>query len=138
MRLHIVAVAVVLAVAVPAVAKKHERQWQTGMLVDLSTHRGSRIIGTMTNGTGEVVEGRSDVTYYTIETPQYTYVASREIHLRWDRVLVLTVNAPVTFAVEGDKVYLLDRKGKEHKLTLEKKILRAQPSGRPGNPKPER
>jgi hypothetical protein len=41
-----------------------------------------------------------------------------------DKPLEVTVNAPVKFAIEKGDCYLLDDEGKEHKLMVEKKILK--------------
>jgi hypothetical protein len=40
----------------------------------------------------------------------YTFDESKKLHL--------TVNAPVKFAINGDKIHLMDDKGKEHQETI--------------------
>jgi hypothetical protein len=49
---------------------------------------------------------------------------------RYTNILVpiREINAPVRFAVEKEDCYLLDEEGKEHKLVVEKKILKPKES----------
>jgi hypothetical protein len=117
MKFYFVAIAVMAVLFAPrsATAKSHERHWQSGTLVDVRAETGLRFF----KGTSQ----RSDAMLYTIETPQYTYVAKRTMTRRGDKPLLVTVNTPVKFALEGATVYVLDESGKEHKLTLEKKTL---------------
>jgi hypothetical protein len=67
---------------------------------------------------------RNDVTVYTIDDGKYLWVVSRRMVKKHDKPLELTVNAPVKFAIEKGDCYLLDDEGKEHKLMVEKKILK--------------
>jgi len=112
---------VVLVIGVALSAEKKPRTWQEGMLRDVSSQTGSRLVGTSNNGHGSLIQKRDDATFYTVETSEYTYVAKRTLTSRGDKQLSLTINDPVKFAIERDDFYLQDDKGKEHKLTIEKK-----------------
>jgi hypothetical protein len=101
-------------------AKGKDRVWQTGILVDSSTERGSRIHG---NEYG-VSSRRDDLTYYKIEAGDMVYVVSRSLLNGRDKALDVTINRPVQFAFKGDDCYLQDEKGKEHRLRIEKKIAK--------------
>jgi hypothetical protein len=114
--------ALLLLVSLSSLAATKARAWQEGTLKDVTSEPGSRIVGTMNQGHGTVVQARNDATFYFIETADYTYVAKRTLTRRGDKQVPVTVNDPVKFAIEKDDFYLLDEKGKEHKLTLEKKI----------------
>lgn len=114
----------VLVIALTGVATVHakkELQWQNGRLLDSNTATGSRLVGI----NGNLQERRNDRTYYQIETDQYVYVVSRSLVRRRDKPLDVTINGPVRFAIDGLDVVLKDDDGKEHKLTLEKKILKS-------------
>jgi hypothetical protein len=117
-------IVLVLAMALMAAATLHakkELQWQNGRLLDSNTDTGSRLVGI----NGNLQERRNDRTNYQIETDQYVYVVSRSLVRRRDKPLDVTINGPVRFAIDGLDVVLKDDKGKEHKLTLEKKILKS-------------
>ena len=68
---------------------------------------------------------RNDVTLYTIDDGKYVWVVSRRMIKKHDKPLNVTINAPVKFAIENADCYLLDDQGKEHKLVVEKKTLKA-------------
>lgn len=51
----------------------------------------------------------------------------RELHLRWDKPLFVKVTGPVKFAIEKHTAYLVDDDGKEHKLSLLPKSIKAAP-----------
>jgi hypothetical protein len=125
MKFYLLAIAVMAALVAPqpVTAKSHERHWQSGTLVDVRTETGSRLVGRMSAGAGTLSTRRNDATFYTVETPEYTYLAKRTMTRRNDKPLLVTVNTAVKFALEGVTVYLLDESGREHKLTLEKKTL---------------
>lgn len=103
-----------------------ESEWKAGILKDISTNESSRVIGTMNAGQGVLVQARHDSTFYTIESGDYVYVAKRTLTRHNDKQLELIVNGPVKFAIHKLDFYILDERGERHKLTLEKKILRAQ------------
>jgi hypothetical protein len=104
----------------PAHAKEKERAWQDGVLLDSSTETGTRLIG---NGNG-IDTMRNDVTYYQVDNGKMIYVVARSLRNRRDKALDVTINRHVQFAIEGSTCYLRDQEGKEHKLTVEKKIAK--------------
>lgn len=103
-----------------------DRAWTTGTLVDSQTERGTRTVGIpSTIGSGPMIATLpNDLTLYTIDDGRYLWVVSRRLTKKHDKPLDLTINAPVKFAIEKADCYLLDDEGKEHKLTVEKKILK--------------
>jgi hypothetical protein len=101
-------------------AKSKDRGWQDGTLLDSSTEKGTRLVGTAYG----VNTLRNDVTYYQIDSGKLTYVVARSLRSRRDKALDLTINGHVQFAIEGSTCYLRDEEGKEHKLTVEKKIAK--------------
>lgn len=82
--------------------------------------KGTRLVG---NAYG-VVTLRNDVTYYQIDTGKMAYIVARTLRSRRDKALDVTINAHVQLAIEGSTCYLRDDQGKEHKLTVEKKIAK--------------
>ncbi len=117
----------VLSLAVILWAEKKPRVWQQGTLKDVTSETGSRLGGVYsgrqgsTPGHGSIGSQRNDATFYVIESGDYTYIAKRTLISYRDKQLPLTVNDAVKFAVEKDDFYLQDDRGKEHKLTIEKK-----------------
>jgi hypothetical protein len=111
-----------------ALAKDHPREWKTGMLVDVTMEKNSKLAGTMTgangNFSGGIAQRRDDSTYYHIDAVGLTYIAKRTLTHHHDKQLKVTVNAPVKYAISGDELYLLDEDGKEHKLSVEEKIAK--------------
>jgi hypothetical protein len=93
-------------------------EWRTGTLLDTSTQRGTRLVGDKDG----VYEARRDQSYYEIDDgDKYIYVVRRSMTARWDKPIPLTVNGPVKFALAGDDMLLIDEKGKQHRLAIEKK-----------------
>jgi hypothetical protein len=109
-----------------AVSVAKDRAWKTGTLVNAETQSGTRTLGIPpTIVTGPIIKTlRNDVTFYTIDDGKYVWVVSRHMTKAEDKPLNVTVNAPVKFAIEKKNCYLLDDQGEEHKLTLERKILK--------------
>jgi hypothetical protein len=56
-----------------------DRDWQSGTLIDVSSQTGSRLVGTINNGQGDLIQRRNDATFYQIQTPEFTYVAKRTL-----------------------------------------------------------
>ena len=111
----------ILTAVVPfAYAKDKERAWQDGILLDSSTEKGTRLVG---NEYG-VTTLRNDVMYYQIDSEKMAYVVARTLRSRRDKPLEVTINGNVQFAIDGSTCYLRDEKGKEHKLSVEKKIAK--------------
>jgi hypothetical protein len=109
-----------------AVFVAKDRAWRTGTLVDSQTQSGTRTVGIPpTIITGPKIKTlRNDVTFYTIDDGKYVWVVSRHMTKAEDKPLNVTINAPVKFAIEKKDCYLLDDQGEEHKLALERKILK--------------
>ena len=108
------------------VSLARDRAWTTGTLVDSQTERGTRTVGIpSTIGSGPIIATLpNDLTLYTIDDGAYLWVVSRRLTKKHDKPLDLTINAPVKFSIEKGDCYLLDDEGKEHKLMVEKKILK--------------
>jgi hypothetical protein len=106
----------------PVSAKDKERAWQDGILLDSNTQTGSRAVGTA-NGINTL---RNDLTYYQIDAGNMIYVVARSLRSHHDKALYVTINGHVQFAIDGSTCYLRDEQGKEHTLTVEKKIAKAQ------------
>jgi hypothetical protein len=109
-----------------AVSVAKDRAWKTGTLVNAETQSGTRTVGippTIITGP-KITTLRNDVTFYTIDDGKYVWVVSRHMTKSEDKPLNVTVNAPVKFAIEKKACYLLDEQGEEHRLAVERKILK--------------
>lgn len=116
----------VLLLASFAFAAPKDLAWQTGKLVNSESEHGQKLASAYNwgNGTTTFHHKRNDATYYMIETDTMVYVAKRTLTSRYDKQLDITENAPVKFGISGQDLYLLDDKGKEHKLSIEKKAAK--------------
>lgn len=122
-------------------AKQKEHDWQQGKL--LSTDEDRYFAGTISsaNTAGTVDESGGYGTYsgqttgsqtavykvyqtYVIESESYVYVAKERLRWKWSKPAKLTINAPMRFAVEKDKMVILDEDGKVHETRITKKILK--------------
>lgn len=65
------------------------------------------------------------IVQYTIETATYTYEANLVLRNAKDKQPTVTVNGPIKFAIVKSDFYIQDEQGKERKLVLVKKTLRA-------------
>ncbi len=116
------------AFAAPCVAEKiHDSDWKTGKLTDVRFEKDSRIVGVTDQHGGEITQRRNDSTYYEIDAGDLVYVVKQALRHKRDKQLNLTVNAPVKFAIIKGDFYVLDEDGKEQKLSIEKKTLKATP-----------
>ncbi len=130
-----------LAVALSLSAVEKKRDWQQGKLLDseresvylgsttTSSGGGSRSGGYSLPNYGGTVNSSSSAEYgvrvaYVIETEKYVYVANRLMKRRRSKEPRLIVNAPVTFAVEKQKVFVKDEDGREFEAQLVKQVLR--------------
>jgi hypothetical protein len=126
--------------AMPGQAAKHERNWQTGTLLDaqksrvyLGTYGQSNTSGSV-DGTGAFhssSSGSQKAKYETQETAvvdggDKIYVVERFLKWPWNKEANLTTNAPIKYAIEGRKMYLLDDDGREYKTKIIKKTLKTQ------------
>jgi hypothetical protein len=67
---------------------------------------------------------------YVIEAETYAYVVEERLKWRWSKPANVTVNAPVRFAVEKRKLWILDDDGKEHETQIVKRVLREPTPGK--------
>ena len=124
----IAAVGMMLSIAGAA---EKTRDWQTGTVLD--SQRASYYRGTFDNANTSV-SGNQASTYgsqtavyavyenFMIEGPMYAYFAQERLRFKWNKPANLTVNAPVKFAVEKRKLYVIDNDGKEHEMEVTKQV----------------
>jgi hypothetical protein len=121
----------------PTNAKEKERKWQTGTFLD--TNRERTYAGTVDNASGTATTS-GDTTYgnasggstaayrvyemYKIDAGDYIYECQEDIRWRWSKPAMLTVNGPVHFAIEKDRLYIKSEDGSEHETKIIKKILK--------------
>ncbi len=121
------------------IAKEKQRQWETGKVLDTSRDR--TYAGTVDSASGSATSS-GDTTYghasgsstavyrvyetYTIEARDYVYVCQEHIKWRWSKPALLTVNGPVQFAIEKDRIYIKSEDGSEHETKIIKKTLKPQ------------
>jgi hypothetical protein len=120
-------------------AKEKEHQWQTGKVLD--TDRDRTYAGSVGNASGSATtsgdttygnaSGTSTAVYrvyetYTIAAGDYVYVCQEHIKWRWSKPAPLTVNGPVQFAIENDRIFIKGEDGSEHETKIIKKILQPQ------------
>jgi hypothetical protein len=105
-----------------------DRNWMNGTLLDEQTQRGTRTVGIpSTYGSGPLITSLpNDVVTYVIDDGKYIWVIAQHITNKRGHPLELTVNGPVKFAIEGHDCYVLDEQQKEHKLPVEKKVLKQE------------
>jgi hypothetical protein len=137
------ACAAVLIVLLPAAALSAEkaRNWQTGKVLD--TERSSYFAGTVgsgnttgtaqTNGNYGTYQGQTNTSQtavyrvyqtFAIEGDTHAYVAQERLRWKWSKPANLTVNAPVKFAIEKRKLFVIDDDGKEHEMEIIKQVLK--------------
>ena len=125
---YMAAVSVLLSMANAA---EKSRDWQTGMVLD--SQRASYYRGTFNNANTSVSGDQASTTgtqtavyavyeNFTIEGPMYVYAAQERLRFKWNKAANLTVNAPVKFAVEKRKLYVIDNDGKEHEMEITKQV----------------
>src|SRR5882724_8753330 len=85
-------------------AKEKQREWQTGKVVD--TNHDRTYGGSVGNASGSSAAVYRVYETYTIEAGDYVYVCEEHIKWRWSKPAVLTVNGPVQFAIEKDRIYI--------------------------------
>jgi len=127
--------------ALSVAAKQVERDWKQGKL--LSTDEDRYFAGTINSASanGTVNDSGDYGTYsghtggsqtaiyrvyqsYVIESDTHVYVARERLRWRWSKPANLTINAPIRFAIEKDRMFILDEDGKEHEAKITKKILK--------------
>jgi hypothetical protein len=120
--------AIFLLIAVPAIAAKVPVDaWQTGTLTDIVdeqrpvTTQHEHTYGTHHQST--TTDASYTVPHYLIETDKHVYEVIANGGDR-RRVLPVTVNGPLKYALIGTDLYIQDEKGKEHKMTVLRKTLK--------------
>ena len=141
MRLRILALSVCLLGAVTAKAADNLK-WQHGTLT--ATERQKVKEGsTITHNTDATAKDRGDKTdysssstttksdnietyqVYTIESGNIVYVGSEHLLFPWSKAADIDLGHTVQFAVKGDKMFILDASGKQHKATVVKTSLKS-------------
>ncbi len=132
----------VFAVALVVHAASAPRSWHSGTLV--SSEQTKELQGsTWNSNTDASAKKRGDKTdysrnttttstdnydkfqVYTIETPHKVYVVREKLNFPWSKPANITVGEPVKYAVEKNKMYLMDDDGKEHKGSIAKVSMNA-------------
>ncbi len=124
-----------------------QRDWQDGKVLD--SQRSRYFAGTVgsssssgnidVNGDSGTYRGQTNASQtavyrvfetFVIEGDKYVYMAQERLKWRWSKAANVTVNAPVKYAIEKRKLFVMDEDGKEHEMEIMKKTLRLpdQPS----------
>ncbi len=126
----------IVLIAASGLAEK-KRDWQTGTVLD--SDRARNYAGSVATGSasgsayGDQVYGNTSSTSvaiyktyqtYVIESGKFVYVANERLRWKWSKPANLTVNGPVRFAIEKNKIYILGEDEKEHEAEIVKKILK--------------
>lgn len=140
--------ATVLVALLPAMVLSAEkaRDWQTGKVLD--TERSRYFAGTVgsgnttgtaqTNGNYGTYQGQTNTTQaavyrvyqtFAIEGETRVYMAEERLRWKWSKPANLTVNAPVKFAVQKRKLFVIDDDGKEHEMEIIKQVLKQPAPG---------
>lgn len=108
-----------LMLTIESVSAANQRQWQDGVWGDPTRASAGALAVPFMGGAVAVpiVE-----TTYIVETPRYRYFGS----WRKTKPVPMTVNAPVQFAIEKDKLYVIGEDSKEYELKLTKKVLKPE------------
>lgn len=130
------------------VSAEKQRDWQTGKVLD--SERSRYFAGTFgsANTDGQAQANGNYGTYqsntqssqiavyrtfetFLIEGPTHAYLAQERLRFKWSKPANLTVNGPVKFAVEKQKLFVIDEDGKEHEMEIVKKTLRQPEPAKP-------
>lgn len=108
-----------LPVAATAKDKKPALEWKQGTLIDQSADE-SRCRSNMKveDGEGALVTSCVTLTRYKIDAGDFIYIGQRDMWLRGDKHLNVTVNGHVEYAIRGGTLFLKDADGKPHELDL--------------------
>jgi hypothetical protein len=124
---------VILLLVSLALGDKKDREWKTGKVLDTEsasfrTYGGSNTEGRV-NPDGTYSASTSQASWnhkkyvFAIQGDDVIYIVSHVLSFRWSKEVQLTVNGPVKYAVEKNKLYLVDENNREFKMKIEKKIL---------------
>jgi hypothetical protein len=113
---------------VNAWAAGNDRAWQTGIWRDVKVVRPKVIFGIAPRnpsdgGVRPAPPAVRETRLYVIETDDWRLELKQDATADAPRVDAM-VNAPVTFAIEKNTIYIKDAEGHEHKLSLTKKLSR--------------
>src|SRR2546421_10106228 len=132
-----VSLVVLLCLTLSAFADKQKRIWQTGTVLDMESQRFTTYGGTTTQGrvddNGNVSATTAQSTWnhkremLAIEGNEYIYVVSHVLSWRWSKEVKLVVGGTVEYAIDGDELIVLDNKGREFKMHIDKTILKKKP-----------
>jgi hypothetical protein len=109
---------VLVSVVSVAAHQKTNRQWQAGTWGDSTTAPAGAVAMPLYGGGAIAVPIQS--TTYVIQTDTLLYVGL----WRRTKLIPMTVNGPVRFALEKDKLFVIGEDGKEYELKLVKKVLK--------------
>ena len=121
-----------LIVAVPGFAA---RDWQQGTLVETERSKVNSGATTTSNTNGDVKQKGNKTGYsenttrttsdnsetyqiYTIESGNKVYVVSEHLLFPWSKAANVSVGGAVKFAIDKNKMIILDDNEKEHKATI--------------------
>lgn len=126
--------AILWTVQVSAQDKSNPRRpWQDGTWID--TERVSQYVGSVANATATTTGSTTSASgssipvhmvsqLFVIEAADRWCIGSQRLKWRWSKPVPMTVNAPVRFAVDRDKLYVIGEDEKEYELKIEKKGLK--------------
>ncbi len=123
-------------------AKDKQHTWRDGLLLDATTESRFYTQSSPTykdgeiNPAGGIETRRVEIWTYSIDGGDFVWVGTRDLRLRGDKPLNVTVNKPIKFAVENSDIFILDEDGKEHRLDFKKKIAKAALASRSSSATP--
>lgn len=131
----------VLALVCLAGAAEQNRKWQEGKLVSMEKTKELEGMVTNSNTEGKVkpngktdkysehstsmqTANYDDYMIYVIDAGEFTYTAKQKLNFPWSKSANLSVGDSFKFAVQRDKIYLLDDDGKEFSAKVVKKAMK--------------
>jgi hypothetical protein len=113
-----------------ATAWSAERAWQQGIWREAQTKRARVVFGIAPHNPNSGAPRTSppaaqEVRTYVIETDDLRLELRENTTVDAPRIDVL-IGQPVTFALEKNNIYIKDADGREHKLSVTKKVARAK------------
>ena len=135
-KIHIAACVLVL-IALGAFGAAKAREWQSGTLLETEKQQVPQGSTKTSNTEGTAKQKGNKVDYsqtttsttnedydtfqvYTIQGDTKTYIARERLLFPWSKPASVAVGEKVKYAVEKNKLYLLDDDGKEHKAGISK------------------
>ena len=113
------------------------RDWQTGKLIDMSshhyvTHGGSTMSGRV-DDEGNIQATTSNTSWghtrysYTVDTGRYLVTGSEVLSWRWSKGARVIVKDNIQFAIDKRDLFIRDLDGKVHKLHIDRQELKEPP-----------